>query len=190
MKNLEKLLADLRAGERRPHYHVWKLEELFVPYPGSYEQGWTIQRILAYRGERPPYQSRQSAYTSHPQFRTTANPDYGTAEGIVRKCDGGGACPTLCEPKIAREEQERLYRIWKTDNRFVEKKETAMTANDRMLRLTEIVELTGLSKASVYRRMKDSNFPKPRAMGPRAVRWSAAAVESWLCERPRLHPPA
>ena len=60
------------------------------------------------------------------------------------------------------------------------------TTRDRMLRLKDVVELTGLSKASVYRRMEDSDFPKPRNLGPRAVRWSAVEVDAWLEGRPAV----
>ena len=56
--------------------------------------------------------------------------------------------------------------------------------SDRMLKIGEVLELAGLSKPSVYRRMKDSNFPQPKAMGPRAVRWSETEVRQWLSDRP------
>ena len=56
--------------------------------------------------------------------------------------------------------------------------------SDRMLKIGEVLELSGLSKPSVYRRMKDSNFPQPKAMGPRAARWSETEVRQWLSERP------
>ena len=59
-----------------------------------------------------------------------------------------------------------------------------MATSDRMLRLWEVLELSGLSKPTVYRRMKDSDFPQPKAMGPRAVRWSEAEVRQWLSDRP------
>ena len=59
-----------------------------------------------------------------------------------------------------------------------------MEINDRMLKIGEVLELAGLSKPSVYRRMKDSNFPQPKAMGPRAVGWSETEVRQWLSDRP------
>ena len=59
-----------------------------------------------------------------------------------------------------------------------------METYDRMLKIGEVLELAGLSKPSVYRRMKDSDFPQPKAMGPRAVRWSEREVQQWLSERP------
>ena len=55
---------------------------------------------------------------------------------------------------------------------------------DRMLRVSEVLELAALSRASLYRRMADSGFPKPRRMGPRAVRWMESEVINWINERP------
>ena len=57
---------------------------------------------------------------------------------------------------------------------------------DRMLRVSEVLELAALSRASLYRRMADSGFPKPRQMGPRAVRWIESEVIQWIDERPAV----
>ena len=59
-----------------------------------------------------------------------------------------------------------------------------MDSNDRMLRIGQVQELVGLSRPSLYRRMRDSGFPRPRRMGPRASRWSEVAVREWLEARP------
>ena len=59
-----------------------------------------------------------------------------------------------------------------------------MDASDRMLRVGQVMALTALSRPSLYRRMKDSGFPKPKRMGPRASRWLESEVIAWLDERP------
>ena len=59
-----------------------------------------------------------------------------------------------------------------------------MNGSAGMLRISEVSELTGLSRPSIYRRMNDSDFPRPRQLGPRAVRWSEEAVREWLEARP------
>ena len=59
-----------------------------------------------------------------------------------------------------------------------------MIPSDRMLKLMEVMEITGLSATSVYRRIKDSRFPEAKSMGPRASRWSECEVLKWLSERP------
>ena len=59
-----------------------------------------------------------------------------------------------------------------------------MDTNDQMLRIRQVQELVGLSRPSLYRRMRDSGFPRHRRMGPRASRWSEVEVRQWLSERP------
>jgi prophage regulatory protein len=51
-----------------------------------------------------------------------------------------------------------------------------MDTNGRMLKIAEVEQLVGLSRPSVYRRMKDSSFPKSKRLGPRASRWSENEV--------------
>ena len=55
----------------------------------------------------------------------------------------------------------------------------------RILRRPEVLKLTGLSTASIYRLMAQGAFPKPRKLGVRAVDWVAAEVETWLESRER-----
>ena len=59
-----------------------------------------------------------------------------------------------------------------------------MDTNGRMLKIAEVEQLVGLFRPSVYRRMKDSSFPKPKRLGPRASRWSENEVVAWLESRP------
>ena len=54
---------------------------------------------------------------------------------------------------------------------------------NRIMRLPEVLELTGLSKSTLYRRMKAGEFPQPvRLGGPRcrAVGWLADEVYAWI----------
>ena len=39
---------------------------------------------------------------------------------------------------------------------------------------------TGMSKAVVYRRIKDSGFPRPVKIGPRISAWKLEDVEAWI----------
>ena len=54
----------------------------------------------------------------------------------------------------------------------------------RILRLPEVLELTGLSKASVYRLMGAGTFPAPRQLGPRAVGWPEGLIAEWISALP------
>jgi len=41
----------------------------------------------------------------------------------------------------------------------------------KLLKLKDIIAMTSLSKASVYRQMKDGKFPASVKIGPRSVAW-------------------
>ena len=60
-----------------------------------------------------------------------------------------------------------------------------MTHNDRLLRREEVETRCGIACTTIYRLMRAGKFPTPIKVGPRAVRWSASEVESWVAERPR-----
>ena len=48
--------------------------------------------------------------------------------------------------------------------------------NDRLLRRREVEELTGLSRASIYRLMRSGRFPLPVRVSATAVRWKASDI--------------
>ena len=50
----------------------------------------------------------------------------------------------------------------------------------RFLRLPEVMERTGLSRSTLYVRMAAGCFPRPVALGRRAVGWIEAEVEVWV----------
>ena len=56
-----------------------------------------------------------------------------------------------------------------------------------ILRLPQVLVLTGLSKTTLWRRVRAKEFPPPalRLGGPetRAVGWRRSEVEQWLRER-------
>jgi len=51
--------------------------------------------------------------------------------------------------------------------------------NDRLLRLGQVLEITGLSKAMVYRLVGQGKFPEPCKPGGIASRWVESEVRSW-----------
>ena len=51
---------------------------------------------------------------------------------------------------------------------------------DRLLRRAEVEELTGLRKTAIYQKMKSGEFPRPKRIGPRAVRWRASMIQEWI----------
>ena len=56
---------------------------------------------------------------------------------------------------------------------------------DPMLRPTEVMERTGLSRTSLWRRVRAGTFPAPIEIGPNAIGWPASAITTWLENRPR-----
>lgn len=56
---------------------------------------------------------------------------------------------------------------------------------DKMLRIEEVMEITRLSRATIYRKMSKGQFPKPLKLGDRAVRWRQSEIEAWLASLPR-----
>ena len=54
---------------------------------------------------------------------------------------------------------------------------------DRFLRLPEVMRLTGLSKATIYRGMRDGKFPRNTRLSTRCVGWSSTAVYAWMERR-------
>ena len=55
-----------------------------------------------------------------------------------------------------------------------------------ILRIEEVVKMVGLSRTSIWRRIKDDDFPAPRRLGgpnTRAVGWLRADIEDWLASR-------
>ena len=57
----------------------------------------------------------------------------------------------------------------------------------RIMRIPEVVEITGLSKATIWRRVKSGDFPAPLRLGnlnSRSIGWREGEVEKWIDSRP------
>ena len=55
----------------------------------------------------------------------------------------------------------------------------------QILRLTDVIALTGLSRSTIYLRMVQDKFPKKINLGSRAVGWISSEVNEWIEERIR-----
>lgn len=53
---------------------------------------------------------------------------------------------------------------------------------DRFIRLPEVIELTGLSEATLRRKEKAGLFPARVRLGPNAVAWRQSEVADWMQE--------
>jgi len=52
-----------------------------------------------------------------------------------------------------------------------------------ILRRKPVQVRTGLSRSTIYQKVKDGDFPAPVALGARAVGWIEAEVVAWLASR-------
>lgn len=52
-----------------------------------------------------------------------------------------------------------------------------------ILRRKQVEFRTGLSRSTIYLRMKNGTFPKPINLGARAVGWLENEIEAWLISR-------
>ena len=49
-----------------------------------------------------------------------------------------------------------------------------------ILRLPLVKSRTGLSRSTIYLRVKEGSFPKPVSLGARAVGWLESEIDDWL----------
>ena len=57
---------------------------------------------------------------------------------------------------------------------------------DRILRLPAVLDQTGLSRSTVYRKMESGTFPKNIPISTRCTGWRESAVAAWL-ENPMFY---
>ena len=53
----------------------------------------------------------------------------------------------------------------------------------KFLRIKQVTEKTGLSKATIYRLEAAGTFPKRVRLSQGAVAWHEGAIENWMKER-------
>lgn len=53
----------------------------------------------------------------------------------------------------------------------------------RLIRLKEVLHLTGLARSSLYRLVSANNFPAPVSLGDRAVAWIESEIQDWVLFR-------
>ena len=56
---------------------------------------------------------------------------------------------------------------------------------NQMLRAPEVMARTGLSRVTIWRRVKAGKFPAPLVLGENSIGWTAQSIEDWLKNRPR-----
>lgn len=51
---------------------------------------------------------------------------------------------------------------------------------EKLLKLTDIMNLTHVSKVTIYRWIKDGNFPAPRKLSKGSSIWPESEIQAWL----------
>jgi prophage regulatory protein len=51
---------------------------------------------------------------------------------------------------------------------------------DRILRLNAVLDRTGLSRSTLYRKMQNGTFPKNVRISTRCAGWRESSVEEWM----------
>lgn len=54
---------------------------------------------------------------------------------------------------------------------------------DSIIRLPEVIERTGLSRATIYKRISCGLFPAQVSLGAQAVGWVEREIDEWIDER-------
>lgn len=53
----------------------------------------------------------------------------------------------------------------------------------KIMRLPEVLAVTGLKRSSIYAFIKKSNFPSPVPLGEKAVGWLESEILDWINQR-------
>lgn len=54
-----------------------------------------------------------------------------------------------------------------------------------LLRIDDVLRLTGLSRSTVYRLVREGTFPAPLKLSVQSVAWRADALQAWMEARPQ-----
>ena len=54
--------------------------------------------------------------------------------------------------------------------------------SNRLIRIKDVMDRTGLARSTVYKYISLGQFPQPIKLGTRAVAWVEHEVEAWICE--------
>jgi len=54
-----------------------------------------------------------------------------------------------------------------------------MDGAKRFLRLPAVMDMVGMARSTIYKRISDGTFPAPVQLGPRAVAWEEMAIAKW-----------
>ena len=60
---------------------------------------------------------------------------------------------------------------------------TRSTQPLRFMRMRDVIEMVGVSRATIYRWMDADGFPRSIALGGNSIAWSEKSVQEWMESR-------
>jgi prophage regulatory protein len=60
------------------------------------------------------------------------------------------------------------------------------TANATMLRFPDVIVQTGLSRTTIWRKVRRGHFPPPIQLGENSGGWPEDEIVAWVANRPRV----
>ncbi|SBT11947.1 AlpA family transcriptional regulator [Vibrio celticus] len=55
-----------------------------------------------------------------------------------------------------------------------------LPTSSRLLRLKEVIQVTGISRSSLYKYLNEGQFPPPISLGARSVAWIDHEIQAWI----------
>lgn len=52
--------------------------------------------------------------------------------------------------------------------------------HEKLIRIKSVIEVTGKSRSAIYADIAKGTFPKPVAIGARAVAWPLSEISAWV----------
>lgn len=56
-------------------------------------------------------------------------------------------------------------------------------ASIRLIRLPDVIAITGLRRSTVYALIRDNKFPKQVQLGTRGAAWVESEIQDWMMQR-------
>lgn len=53
----------------------------------------------------------------------------------------------------------------------------------KLIRLTKVMDYTGLARSTIYKYIAEGTFPRPVSLGSRAAAWVESEVQEWILTR-------
>ncbi len=55
--------------------------------------------------------------------------------------------------------------------------------NEKFVRLSQLIDIVGLRRSAIYKKVNDGEFPAPVRLGCRAVAWVKSEIDKWIKDR-------